>query len=75
MLRTASQRDVSAAPARHVAHGFRHCRGSQENAGVSPETDAILFAPLREALQRADARWRNGPAPTPPAPIVDPTKK
>jgi len=46
-----------------------------ENAKVSPETDAILFAPLREALQRADARWRNGPAPTPPARSEDPTKK
>jgi hypothetical protein len=46
-----------------------------ENAGVSAETEAVLFAPLREAQQRADARWRNGPAPTPPAPSEDPTKK
>jgi hypothetical protein len=46
-----------------------------ENAGVSPETEAILFAPLREALQRAEARWRNGPSPTPPAPSEEPTKK
>jgi hypothetical protein len=39
-----------------------------ENAGISPADDALLFAPLREALQKADARWHNGPAPTPPAP-------
>jgi hypothetical protein len=39
-----------------------------ENAAVSPETDALLFAPLREAMQKADARWSNSPKSTPPAP-------
>lgn len=35
-----------------------------ENAGISPADDALLFAPLREALQKNDARWHNGPAAT-----------
>jgi hypothetical protein len=50
-----------------------------KNAGVSPETDALLFAPLREAMQKADARWSNSPKSTHPAPAPakdpDPTKK
>jgi hypothetical protein len=45
-----------------------------ENPEVSPETEAVLFGPLREAMQRADARWSNSPAPTPPVPVADPTK-
>lgn len=48
-----------------------------ENAGVSAETDALLFAPLREVVEKADSRWHtNGapaqaPVPAPaPAPAV-----
>ena len=44
-----------------------------ENAGVSPETDALLFAPLREAAQKADSRWHTNGAPAPaPAPVPVP---
>ncbi len=39
-----------------------------ENAGIGPADDALLFAPLREAMQKADDRWSNSPKPTPPAP-------
>ncbi len=39
-----------------------------ENAGINPADDALLFAPLREAMQKADDRWSNSPKPTPPAP-------
>lgn len=44
-----------------------------ENAGVSPATDALLFAPLREAVQRADPRWHANQAPAvAPAPAPAP---
>lgn len=44
-----------------------------ENAGVSPATDALLFAPLREAVQKADSRWHSNGAPAPePAPVPAP---
>jgi hypothetical protein len=46
-----------------------------ENAGVSPETDALLFAPLRETVQKADSRWHSNGAPAPapaPAPVPAP---
>lgn len=44
-----------------------------ENAGVSPATDALLFAPLREAVQRADPRWHANQAPAvAPAPVPAP---
>jgi hypothetical protein len=48
-----------------------------ENAEVSPDTDALLFAPLREAVQRADSRWHSNVAPEPapvPAPGPDPSR-
>lgn len=44
-----------------------------ENAGLGRETDALLFAPLRELVQKADSRWHSGPAPAPtPSPTPAP---
>ena len=48
-----------------------------ENAGVSSATDALLFAPLREAVQKADSRWHSNGAPAVvpgPAPVPVPAK-
>jgi 23S rRNA pseudoU1915 N3-methylase RlmH len=42
-----------------------------ENADVSPETDALLFGPLREAVQKSASRWRATIAPE-PAPVPEP---
>jgi len=39
------------------------------HADLDADTDALLFSPLREALQRADSRWHTKIAPAPvPAP-------
>jgi hypothetical protein len=44
-----------------------------ENAGVSAETDALLFGPLRELVQKADSRWHTNVAPA-PAPVPSPAQ-
>jgi hypothetical protein len=48
-----------------------------EHAGLSPETDALLFAPLRGLVQKADSRWHSNGAPAPvpgPAPAPVPAR-
>ena len=42
-----------------------------ENAEVDAATDALLFSPLRAALQRANSRWKSG-ATQPASPVATP---
>jgi hypothetical protein len=58
---------------REWIHWAKILMTTAENAQVSAETDALLFAPLREAVQKADSRWHSNGAPAPaPVPVLAP---